>query len=297
MKQMPQFPIYIISKGRADVCLTAQFLIADGVPFYLVVEPQEKDLYSAIYGDERLLVLPFSNLGLGSRPARNWVWEHSKAAGDKRHWILDDNIRMLCKYHKGKRLRVSSGIAFKVVEDFTERYTNVAISGFNYSTFVGLGTNSSDLMPPFYLNSHVYSCMLILNDLPFRWRGKWNEDTDLNLQALSKNWCTVAFNVFNQQKMPTMTMKGGNAAELYKGDGRLEMARSLERAWPGVVQTKRRFGRPQHVVHDSWKKFDTPLIRRTDIDWEQIEKSTYNLTLTQAKEVKSKRMQKMLDEG
>lgn len=297
MKAMPQYPIYVISKGRWDVCYTAQFLIKDGVPFKIVVEPQEEELYAKEFGRERLLILPFSNLGLGGIPARNWVWEHAKEAGHKRHWILDDNIIKIDKYHKRKRLKVSSGLAFKVVEDFTERYTNIAISGLNYSTFVGLAA-SGGKMPPYYLNNHVYSVLLILNELPQRWRGRYNEDTDLCLQVLANNWCTVLFNVFSQQKVGTMTMKGGNSDELYKGDGRLEMARSLERAWPGVVETKRRFGRPQHVVHNSWRKFDTQLIRRTDIDWDEIENNTYELKLKQvAPEIKSHNMKKILEEG
>jgi hypothetical protein len=66
--------------------------------------------------------------------------------------------------------------------------------------------------------------------------------------------------------MTTMTMKGGNATELYKGDGRLKMARSLERVWPYVVETKRRFRRPQHVVRGAWRAFDTPLRLKPGVD-------------------------------
>ena len=85
-----------------------------------------------------------------------------------------------------------------------------------------------------------------------------------------------------------MTMKGGNMAQLYQGDGRLTMARSLERVWPGVVSTNRRFGRPQHVVKNSWRNFDTPLIRRTDIDWDSIPKSNeFGMSLKQKREPKS----------
>jgi len=296
MKEMPNYPVYVISKGRADVCYTANFFIEDGVDFRIVVEPQEAELYAAVYGMEKLLILPFSNLGLGSIPARNWVWEHAKSAGYKRHWIFDDNIKKIRKYHKGKRLRVASGLALKVVEDFTDRYTNVAISGFNYSTFVGLGTSSSgEKYPPFHLNVHVYSALLILNDLEQRWRGRYNEDTDLCLQVLSDNWCTVSFNVFNTDKMATMTMKGGNSAELYKGDGRLEMSRSLERAWPGVVETKSRYGRPQHHVTHAWKKFDTQLIRRTDIDWDALESNKYKMELKQVGEVIGKRVKAIME--
>ena len=74
----PSYPVYIISKGRAGRCLTARELSAMRVPFRVVVEPQEVDDYAAVVGRERLLVLPFSNLGKGSTPARNWVWRRPK---------------------------------------------------------------------------------------------------------------------------------------------------------------------------------------------------------------------------
>jgi hypothetical protein len=49
-----------------------------------------------------------------------------------------------------------------------------------------------------------------------------------------------------------MTMKGGNTDELYKQnanfDGRLEMARSLQRQHPDVVTITRKWGRWQHQV-------------------------------------------------
>lgn len=291
--QLPEYPVYVISKGRHDVCYTADALVKDKVPFKLVVEPQEEDLYASIYGKDRLLVLPFSNLGLGGIPARNWVWEHAKASGAERHWILDDNIRDAYRLYRGKLIRVRFGVAFKVVEDFTDRYKNVAIAGMNYQTFVSRDRS----IKPFFLNVHVYSCLLIKNDLDFRWRGRYNEDTDLCLQALSNDWCTVLFNVFSIGKMRTMTLKGGNSSELYKGDGRLKMAKSLERQWPYVVSTKRRFDRPQHVVANSWQKFDTPLQRREDIDWDNLQPNNYGMKLEQvADEVKSAELNNLMNE-
>ena len=294
MKQLPKYPVYVISKGRADVCHTADFLIKDGVPFRLVIEPQEWDDYARKYPAEILIKLPFSNLGLGSIPARNFVWEHAKEAGHFRHWILDDNMTGVYRYHKGKRILCRSGVAFKIIEDFTDRYENIAIAGMNYYFFVG----RSGTEPPFYLNTHVYSTLLIRNDLPHRWRGRYNEDTDLCLQVLTDGWCTIGFNAFVMFKMQTMTVKGGNNLELYKGDGRLKMARSLERQWPYVVTTRRRFNRPQHVVAGNWAKFDTQLIRRKDIDWTQLEQANnYGLYAVKvADEIKSPKIQAILDE-
>ena len=257
----PKYPIYVISKGRHDRCLTARFLVRDGVPFHIVVEPQELDLYADEFGAERILVLPFSNLGLGGIPARNWVWERAKSAGHERHWILDDNI-----YSVGKRVLIDGKIkrrptpsmpAFVACEDFADRYENVAMLGMAYQMFAP----DSKKLAAFRVNHHVYSCILIKNDLPYRWRGRYNEDADLCLQVLSGGQCIVQVNAFLIQKVKTMVMTGGNSDQLYQGDGRLKMARSLERMWPHIVEVKRRFGRPQHVVR--WGLFRQKLIPKT----------------------------------
>lgn len=47
------------------------------VSYRIVVEPQELEQYAAVIDRRKILALPFSNLGQGSIPARNWVWEHS----------------------------------------------------------------------------------------------------------------------------------------------------------------------------------------------------------------------------
>lgn len=264
--KLPRYPVYVISKGRSDRCLTANFLLRDRMPFHLVVEPQEADAYAAKYGRERLLVTPFSNLQQGSIPARNFVWQHALDSGAERHWILDDNIRGMLRRFKARRLHCNSGIGFACTEDFIDRYENIAIGGLAYEMFVP----DRRTFQPFLLNVHVYSCLLIRNDLPQRWRGRYNEDTDLCLQVLSAGWCTVLVQAFVVSKMATMTMRGGNSDQLYRGDGRVAMARSLERAWPYVVRTDRRFRRPQHKVRDEWRKFDTPLVRRADLDWDAL---------------------------
>ena len=286
---LPRYPIYIPSKGRWKSALTAKFLLRDEVPFSLVVEPQEVHNYTEVVPSHYILTLPFSNLGLGSIPARNWIWEHAKQQGAERHWVLDDNIREIRRAYKGYRIPCSAGIALRVVEDFVDRYENIAIGGLNYLMF---GVDH----PPFYLNGHVYSAMLINTNLPQRWRGRYNEDTDLCLQVLSAGWCTILVNVFLAHKMPSMIMGGGNTDELYRGDGRLKMARSLERAWPHVVEVDRRYGRPQHVVRDAWKKFDTPLRRKLGVNFEALPPvDEYGLQLKAVQPVKSTRLARLLD--
>jgi hypothetical protein len=283
-----KFPVYIISKGRYENCLTAKFMAKDGTPFKLVVEPQEQQEYTSRFGVDNVLVLPFSNLGLGSIPARNWVWEHAKASGYKRHWIFDDNINQISRRYKGIRIRCNSSTALSVIEELIDRYENIGLAGMAYEMFIPDGKP----YPPFVTNVHVYSNFLILNLLSNRWRGKYNEDTDLCLQVLAEGWCTLLTNAFIIKKRSTMTMKGGNTDELYKGDGRLDMAKSLERLWPGVVQVKRRYGRPQHIV--DWKKFKTPLRRRVDIDFTALRPNEFGLKLVAKGDVKHKYLRGLL---
>ena len=88
----PGYPIYIISKGRWESRMTAKALDKLGVPYRIAVEQHEFDNYARVIDPIKILKMPFSNLGQGSIPARNWVWDHANASGAKRHWILDDNI-------------------------------------------------------------------------------------------------------------------------------------------------------------------------------------------------------------
>ena len=73
----PTHPVYIISKGRWESRLTSKALELMNVPYKIVIEPQEYEQYASVIHTSKILVLPFSNLGQGSIPARNWVWEHS----------------------------------------------------------------------------------------------------------------------------------------------------------------------------------------------------------------------------
>lgn len=244
----PDYPVYVISKGRWESRLTVKALTEKEIPFHVVIEPQEYDAYAAVIDPDKILVLPFSNLGQGSIPARNWVWEHSISIGAARHWILDDNIRDFYRLNRNKRIRIDSGITFKIMENFVDRYENIALAGMQYR-FFGPSTEKRN---PFILNTRIYSCILIKNDIPYRWRGRYNEDTDLSLRALKDGWCTVLFCAFLADKVATMTMKGGNTDELYKQndqmDGRLLMAQSLQRQHPDVTKIVWKWGRWQHEV-------------------------------------------------
>jgi len=255
----PKYPIYIISKGRWESRLTSKALEKIKVPYRIIIEPQEYDNYADVINKKKILVLPFSNLGQGSIPARNWVWEHSIKRGTKRHWILDDNISLFARLNNNLKVPVNSGNMFKCAEDFIDRYKNIAISGFNYWMFAP----RKQKVRPFTLNTRIYSCILIKNNLHIRWRGRYNEDTDLSIRVLKSGLCTLLFNAFLCYKITTMTMKGGNTDELYKDDGRLKMAKSLMYQHPDIVTVVWKWNRWQHQVDYSKFKNNTLLRNNT----------------------------------
>ncbi len=268
----PQFPLYIVSKGRHESRLTSLSLEAMGVPYYIVVEEQEYKSYSAVIDPKKILVLdwayyrdydPCDDLGneksKGSGAARNFSWEHSMSNGHEWHWCMDDNIRGFFRFNRNLKVPVSTGTAFRCMEDFVLRYDNIAMAGPNYFMFV----SRKSKLPPFVRNTRIYSCNLIRNNLSFRWRGRYNEDTDLSLRMLKAGWCTVLFNAFLQYKMPTLSVKGGNTTALY-GEGTLPKSKMLVKLHPDVSKICWRFGRWHHAV--DYSGFETKLHRKQNIE-------------------------------
>jgi len=284
----PRFPIYIPSKSRADTGLTARFLDRIRVPYRLVVEKQQWSEYRRNFPASSLLVLDaayqerydtFDDLGgaksRGPGPARNFIWDHAVAEGWPWHWVMDDNIRLFARLHQNKRLRVGDGTIFHAMETFVLRYVNIGMAGPQYWMFAP----SRSHMKPYKTNTRIYSCNLIRNDLRMRWRGRYNEDTDLSLRMLKAGWCTVQFNAFLQEKMRTQICGGGNTAEFYAAEGTTAKSRMLADMHPDVAKVVWRFGRVHHYV--DYRPFETlKLIRRPDTELEPA--PTYRFTTAPA---------------
>lgn len=245
---IPRFPIYVISKGRWERRSTCNALESMQCPYKIVVEPKEYKNYSKYINEDKIIVCPenFSELGFGSTPVRNFVWEHSIKNKDDFHWILDDNIESFERFNKNLKIKCETPTPFRVIEDFVLRYENIAMAGMNYAIFCP----ASEARQPIRFNERIYSCILIRNDINYRWRGKYNEDTDLSLRVLKDGWCTVLFNSFLIGKRATMTQKGGNTDTIYNtGDKRRAFAESLQKQHPDVVKVVWRFNRWHHWVN------------------------------------------------
>jgi hypothetical protein len=312
----PHYPVFIISKGRAQYGpLTAIALREIGVPFYLMVEPQEYDKYRVLCDwAEDVFVLPEGNHGKGPGRARNACWDIAKKVmKTKRHWVLDDNIRAFYRLYQNQRIRVGDGTIFRAAEDFVDHYKNIPIAGFAYKFF----HPATETQFPFKVNTRIYSTLLIDNNCPYRWRGRYNEDTILSLDVLKdvkknpthdalnamnedgtlknskrERFATVEFITFLQDKLNTQTQKGGNTAEFYQREGTAAKSAMLVDIHPDVSRAADMFKRDHHKVQ--FEVFRNNWLIRTEErkaelkkrNWKPLkDKNPYGMRLVERKKV------------
>ena len=290
----PNFPIYVVSKGRWESRLTNRALEAMGVPHKIVIEESEVPQYSGVISRDKILVLDkkfqrdydtCDDLGdaksKGPGPARNFAWEHSISIGATWHWVMDDNIRCFYRLINNHKIRAGDGTIFLCMEVFVERYENVSMAGPDYDFFAPRKVK----VPPLVLNTRIYSCNLIRNDLPYRWRGRYNEDTDLSLRMLKDGWCTVQFYAFLQKKIATQMMKGGCNEIFYSIEGTLPKSRMQIAMHPDVSRMVYKFRRWHH--HVDYRPFKGNKLKlKLGIDLAKLKPNEYGMTLRRIKSIK-----------
>lgn len=261
-------PIYIPSKGRAEIAITPRSLDEIGRSYTIIVEDQEHDAYAARFGEKRLLVLDrqfqadyetLDSIGsekpVGAGAARNMAWAHAIEHGHDWHWVMDDNILHFLRLNRNQKRLMGDDHGFLAMEEFGRRYSNVAMLGPQYKMFAPARAR----LKPFVTGTRIYSCNLIRCAVPFRWRGRYNEDTILSLDLLKAGWMTVQFNAFLQNKLWTQLMPGGNTDTLYR-DGTTAKSQMLVDTHPDVAELKWKFGRVHHEV-DYRRWLNKPLVR------------------------------------
>lgn len=261
-----KYPIYIPSKGRADICKTAELLQKYDSNFFIVIEEDEFKKYKLNYDEKHLLTIPqveidnykkkYNKIPKWDLPyKRTWIKKYSEKK-EVKHWQIDDNILSINSVNKGKQVKTNPIIALQNIENFIDRYSNIGISGLRHSVFANFQNK------PFQLNQQVYSCVLVNNKTPYYWRNETIEDTDFSLQNISGGYCTVLFNAFCFTKPTQMKMRGGNTDSAYSKTGAYMMAKQLKKNWPMVVKNIiYKNGRPKVTINNVWSKYDTQLKR------------------------------------
>jgi len=270
---MNNIPIFIPSKGRYDVGLTWKALSQMGIDRYrVIVEPDEYNSYKKVLPKNKIIVLDLKykreyetldgiksneeNPNVGPGAARNYAWDIAKQENAKFHWCLDDNIRqfMICNNNKKVNVKYDSLAA---IERFVDNYENVVMAGMQYQYFVKESVKNY----PLILNTRIFSCNLIKTDSPFKWRGRYNEDTILSLDILEAGYCTILFQTYLCNKISTQVIKGGNTQAFYIKEGTIPKSKLLKNVYPNKVDLIIRFGRHHHRVDFSTYK-KTNILRR-----------------------------------
>lgn len=158
------------------------------------------------------------------------------------------------------------------MEDFVDRYDNIRMAGPHEQGFAP--DRYGNYLTPCLFNSRVYSCILLDTTMDLRWRGKYNEDTDLSLRILKQGDCTALFRALLMDKGTTSAggalskskskaMKGGNTEHVYNSnDYRKRFAESLRDQHPDCVKVVWRFHRWHHLVDYSKFARNQPILRK-----------------------------------
>lgn len=256
------FPVYVISKGRHDCCLTSKFLDMCEVRHYVVVEEHQKQDYINTVGQSpyaTIITIPqrffteYETLcdidnKTGPGAARNFCWWHSKELGFYGHHVLDDNIRGFHMLSDNCKIKVRTGAFIRAMEEHFMAFDNLALGGPCYTNFAPKNENRGCHI----FNTRIYSWIIIRNDIwdqGYRWRGRTNEDTILSLDVLKGGWATIQYYIYLQNKIATQALGGGNTEEFYAKEGTLRKSQLLVDVHPDVSQLKFKFGRIHHEVN------------------------------------------------
>lgn len=265
-----QYPIYIPTYKRHDTCYTAISLEKLGIKSYhLVIRNTVEEITNYTNAIEKFklshaILLPIDNdfykgqeeQGNGySIIPRNFAYQHAINNHYTHHWVIDDNIKGFYMKNNNTVLPFENTCyPLFFIEEYMKQYSSLSQCAIQYKH---LGFSSSD-RNAIILNSRCYSCILLKHINGYRWRGKYNEDTDLSLRLLKDGYATMTFQNILCDKQSTSSVRGGNTDAFHKSEtGYNDKAESLVAQHPDVTKKVIKYGRIHHQVdYTSFKNND-----------------------------------------
>lgn len=230
----PKYPIFIPSKGRADIASSALAIsgpstVTPAIPFTLVIEPQDEKSYRMNHPLANILILPKSNQGVTY--ARQFILDYARSNGFQKYWQIDDNIKEWRVKVDGVLHQVSPLYVMAMIEQAVEEDTKIAIAGPDYQQLAGL--NNKD----YSVNTSVYCCVLTRSDTGINYRPEteMKEDVDFCLQHLSKGFKTTLFHKFTIKKPAVGGSHKGGLTDKYKSGLDALASEKLCKLWPGIA--------------------------------------------------------------
>ena len=234
-----EYPIFVISYNRAKNHTTAKWLAKYGVNHYMVVHKEQLDEYKKYQTPEMKQYTTFLEFddsyklkyetcdniphriqNAGSGAERNFAWDYSIKLGAKAHWLMDDNMtfcHIVGKTTEGKKVGTYKRKRCEK-KDFEEKW-HLAEHFFNkYENLLMLELAQNDFFfnvrdTTYALNTRCFSCNLIYNGMPLRWRGRYNEDVILSTDVMVAGYCIASYiGGVRKSKQSTRCAVGGNHA-------------------------------------------------------------------------------------
>ena len=226
-----EYPIFVISYNRSKNHTTAKGLARYGVDHYMVVHKEQLDDYKKyqtpemkefttflVFDDNYKLKyetcddIPHIIQNAGSGAERNFAIK----LGSKAHWLMDDNMDFMNIvgintkgiYVRRKCEKKDFQEKFHKAEHFFNKYENLLMLELMQNDFC---INSNKLT--YALNTRCFSCNLIYNNMPIRWRGRYNEDVILSTDVMVSGYCIASYRGgILKKKQSTRNAIGGNHA-------------------------------------------------------------------------------------
>jgi hypothetical protein len=241
--QNVNYPIYVLSKGRAGKALSMNNFEEAGLKPIIFVESEEEIEYRKYY--KNVVVLPESGRGISY--VRNFIKQYSIEQGDEWHWQVDDNILDFRIRLDNKNVKFSCRNILSMAEYITDQYNNIGCAGLTHTAFAFAKKNHLSI------NRQTYSCVLVNNSVPIHWDYGPVEDTDYSLQVLSKGLCTLLFDKLLINKEVTKQGNGGNENT---NEWRLLRSKKLQEKWPQAkFKVTEQYGRVKISPSRIWGQF------------------------------------------
>jgi hypothetical protein len=249
-------PIYIPSKNRADRDGAAKLLKQYGIPFKIVIEPQDASKYLNRYDPSELLVMDKNDEGV--HYVRNYAKQHATDNGHAYHWQIDDDITKFLFRKDGKNKATNPAHVLNAIETVTNLYANIGTSAAKYDTFA-FGANS-----PIQLNKMVASAMLFRNDPDVWFEKDMVEDIDITMQYLTKGDCSLLFATALCKVPTTPTDTGGLGADARIGGMAETRCQNLINKWGTDFKLITKNNAPRIAPSQVWNTFkQQPTIKPT----------------------------------
>lgn len=241
-------PVYVPTKGRADIAKAPDALTRGGVTPTLVVEPQDEAAYAERWPTLPLLVLPENDRGIVY--VRQYILEHARSLGQPWYWQIDDNIARFAQQSGKRGTTKAAGDALMVCEELVAKVPRLALCG------LGLRQHVWAEPRPFVVNRGTICCVLTNTATGAGYRGGTDskEDYDFLLQHLTRGWHSVVVNTWTIDKPGRGYAKAGGLVPFYAAKRDWQAAQYMVDLWPEYCSLQQKRGRVD--VKINWAAID-----------------------------------------